>query len=431
MRIKNNLYVYLLIALLFLIGCFADIKKEPIRINNYIILLDLSDRLICSEHNQSTYDKQIVYYLFNVFMENNLNLFANINNIDRFKDVAKDRFQVVIADQKWCKIDKSYYENLLKFDFAFLKKDDYQYYFSDAYRLEFYKNLDELYTKSIYSDKKTDYFGADIWKFFDEDLSKYLVQCKGDTIVDNFLFIITDGYIAFENYKGRCNKKNRFTSMEFMRELRIVDWKEKFDKEDFGLIPLEKKFDNIKAIVLEINPQDYPNEFNLISEIWQKWLKEMNISYDTVLKHQSLGFTKKQIFNYIDFKYYHEGRNIDTIIQRIDNLLLQSKFDVTALKSNFTGHFNGEKALVKFQIKSTNQSADTVLFTYDLTVDNIVIHDKKGYITSNCKMQFVFDNLQEMEYNILRRINDATIYTSVANKLVIKKNELFLEQTLY
>ena len=43
----------------------------------------------------------------------------------------------------------------------------------------------------MFSKTPEDYHGADIWKYFYEDLK---VDYSTDTLTENYLFIITDGY---------------------------------------------------------------------------------------------------------------------------------------------------------------------------------------------------------------------------------------------
>ena len=52
-------------------------------------------------------------------------------------------------------------------------------------------NLDSLYNEAEYSKTPEDYHGADIWKYFYEDLK---VDYSKDTLTQNYLFILTDGY---------------------------------------------------------------------------------------------------------------------------------------------------------------------------------------------------------------------------------------------
>ena len=98
----------------------------------------------------------------------------------------------------------------------------------------------------------------------------------------NYLFIITDGYLYFENYKENIKQTNRRPDMQFLSELRNKNWEEKFDKEDWGLIPLNKQFPNLKVCVLEIAPNDFWNEFDLLKKVWSKWLTEMGIDRNNI-----------------------------------------------------------------------------------------------------------------------------------------------------
>ena len=60
----------------------------------------------------------------------------------------------------------------------------------DERRTQYLANLDTLYNMAIFSSDPEDYYGADIWKYFYEDLRYDYVS---DTLTKNFLFILTDG----------------------------------------------------------------------------------------------------------------------------------------------------------------------------------------------------------------------------------------------
>ena len=72
---RNGKFILLLVALLIallLFGCSLPKpnqkkKKQPVK-NNYIVLLDLSDRLIVQD-NQPERDKQIIKNLYSLFEE--------------------------------------------------------------------------------------------------------------------------------------------------------------------------------------------------------------------------------------------------------------------------------------------------------------------------------------------------------------------------
>src|SRR6478736_6375844 len=93
---KNGKFILFLIALLIALLLFScklpkpELKKNKARVkNNYIILLDLSDRLIVQD-NQPERDKQIVKNLYTLFEE----------KVKRELYIkSRDEIKVVIAPQ--------------------------------------------------------------------------------------------------------------------------------------------------------------------------------------------------------------------------------------------------------------------------------------------------------------------------------------------
>ncbi|HPU24380.1 MAG TPA: hypothetical protein PL149_09560 [Candidatus Kapabacteria bacterium] len=269
---KNVASLLLLLILISSCGNKSELEKKPVS-RNVIILLDLSDRILLE--NQIARDKSTINAIFQTY----LNLIKDtIVAYDKEFNRISDKFSVRIAYQKNIPYDKQHFENILQFDFARKDANNAKFILQD-FPKQLSTELDNLYNAAKFSDNSKDYHGADIWKFFSEDLDN-LISDDDNSI--NYLFIITDGYLYFENYKENIKQTNRRPDMQFLSELRNKNWEEKFDKEDWGLIPLNKQFPNLKVCVLEIAPNDFWNEFDLLKKVWSKWLTEMGIDRNNI-----------------------------------------------------------------------------------------------------------------------------------------------------
>jgi len=272
--------LFLLIISILLISCEKNNKEErtPVQ-RNVIILLDLSDRIILNTKQPSS-DKETISAIVDAYISS---IKDTIVQYDKDFSLIKDKFAIRIADQKGTKIDKNNFEQELQFDFSNTKTDNVKYILKD-FKSTLQKQLDKLYSLASQSNNPKDYHGADIWKFFNEDLENLLSK---DPNSQNYLFIITDGYLYFENYNKQLQNTNRRTDMKFLSELRNKDWESKFDEQDMGLIPVDKNYSNLKVAVLGIAPKDFWNEFDLIKKVWGKWFKEMGLAEDKIIFFKS------------------------------------------------------------------------------------------------------------------------------------------------
>jgi len=274
--IKNIIFSFCIIFLLLSCDGNKIEKKFPVQ-RNVIVLLDLSDRIILNK-NQPSLDKETISAIIDIFISS---IKDTIIHYDKNFNLIKDKFSIRIADQKSMDIDKEFFEKSLQFDFSDTKANNYKYILQD-FQSTIKQQLDTLYKLAAKSSNPKDYNGADLWKFFNEDLETMINENA-----KNYLFIITNGYLYFENYNNKIPNNNRRTDMKFMSELRKQDWENTFDKNDMGLIPLEKNFSNLKIAVLEIAPKDFWNEYDLIKKVWGKWFNEMGVKDEMIMFSKS------------------------------------------------------------------------------------------------------------------------------------------------
>jgi hypothetical protein len=122
-------------------------ERKPV---NYIVLLDLSDRLI--EHGQSERDIEIVNAVYDLFEQSvRQNLVIN----------SKDKFQVIMAPQKGIPYDCSEYEDALFIDMGTINAG-IKLNTLGEFRANLKPVLAELYRKANLGNRTSDYPGTGI-----------------------------------------------------------------------------------------------------------------------------------------------------------------------------------------------------------------------------------------------------------------------------
>ena len=233
------------ILLLVLAACRppAPEPKGLTEKHNFIVLLDLSDRLIV-QPDQPARDKEIIKAIFQLF-EDRVRKELYIK--------SRDEIKVVIAPQRGSGLRTDVYEEKL-----YVNMESIQYYYrrqkEEERRDVFLSALDELYDKAVFSKTPEDYYGADIWKYFYEDLP---TDYSKDTLTQNYLFILTDGYP-------------------------IVG------KDISKLQPVKESYNDLHIIVLEVSPRDKDLEFDRIMDMWKEWFDSMDIKNYTFIKRKAI-----------------------------------------------------------------------------------------------------------------------------------------------
>jgi hypothetical protein len=137
----------------------------------------------------------------------------------------------------------------------------------DARRDSFFANLDTLYRKAVFSYRPKDYHGADIWKYFYEDLKNDYVN---DPKTKNYLFILTDGYPIV----GHQNK----------------------------LWQVRNEFPDLEIVLLEAAPREKDLEWDNIMKTWEEWFTNMGIKKYTFVKRGSITKELEQIRGIVEWK---------------------------------------------------------------------------------------------------------------------------------
>jgi hypothetical protein len=244
---------YGIIITIVLYACNAPAPPKSNNISekhNYIVLLDLSDRLIVQDE-QPQRDKEIIKYIFSLFEEKvKSELYIR----------SRDEIKVVIAPQKGSGLDIHLFEDRL-----YVNMDNIEHIMrrkgEEKRRQEFFGNLDTLYQKAVFSSNPEDFHGADIWKYFYEDLK---IDYSKDTLTRNVLFILTDGYP-------------------------IVG------KEQEKLQPIKDKFPNLHVVLIEASPREKDMEWDSVNQLWSEWFGEIGIQNYTMIKRSAITKEKEQL----------------------------------------------------------------------------------------------------------------------------------------
>ncbi len=224
--------------------------KKPRIKNNFIILLDLSDRIIVQD-NQSSRDKEIIQKIYSLFEDNvQKNLYIK----------SRDEIKVVIAPQKGSRLRQDVFEDRL-----YVNMDNIQQIYrrsqEDERRKDFHANLDSLYKEAHFSNDPEAYHGADIWKYFYEDLKVDYVK---DSMTSNYLFILTDGYpIVGKN------------------QVKLQDVKDKFP--------------DLHIVLVEASPREKDMEWDRVMAIWEDWFDKIGVKQYTLIKRGAISKELEQI----------------------------------------------------------------------------------------------------------------------------------------
>lgn len=252
MKLHTHHITSIMAAMLLMASCDMPPQKEPqLHVkHNYIVLLDLSDRLVVQK-NQPQRDKQLIHHIYDEFEE-------KVKNSLYIK--SRDELKIVVAPQRGTNLRTDVFEDRL-----YVNMDDIQMINrkrGEAQRKsDFMANLDSLYSEAMYSQTPEDYHGADIWKYFYEDLK---VDYSRDTLVENYLFIITDGYP-------------------------IVG------KNQVKLMQVKEQFSDLHIVLLEASPRDKDMEWDRVMTVWENWFNEIQIQEYTLIKRGAISKEMEQI----------------------------------------------------------------------------------------------------------------------------------------
>lgn len=276
---------FILMLLLFWLGGFSTLLAQTGQPTNYIVLLDLSDRLL--QQDQSSRDIALIQKVFDAF-EKKVRRKMIIN--------SKDRFRIAIAPQLGVSYRTDTYMNDLYLDMSAEKIGD------KRTKLEQMKANLPTHLKSLYADalrgkkKSGDFAGCDLWQYVNEHLPTDL-----DDTYSNVLVVLNDGYFDFQKNTHPLRQGNRFTDSSVHDRLRKDrNWRQTIKKPQEGLIPVAKKFPHLSVCVSEIHPKfDQLEEAELVIAIWQKWLTEMKVYRQACHQQGALAKSKSMLGDFL------------------------------------------------------------------------------------------------------------------------------------
>ena len=258
--IYHNTILLASILLLFTsCGCEeVKVEKKP---ENYVVLLDLSDRILVPE--QLDKDFTLIETTFKSFEKQ-----ARQNLVIS----SKDRFSIKIIPQKNSPLNVNYYEDLLQ---LYLDETEVAVKNQSLQSLSksLPKILENLKKEALYGTTSNAYFGVDIWAYLHDNgmgLSK--------SGYENKILILTDGYFDFESQAHVIQDKNQYTSTRFLNELTTPDWKQISESKEYGLLPIQLE-KNTKWIVAGISGKKANDilQTEKITYFWKKWLKQSGV----------------------------------------------------------------------------------------------------------------------------------------------------------
>lgn len=271
-----------LAAVILLWSCNDDqqakeaITAQPPK-DNYLILLDMSDRIVLNNQQQVPKDIELIKSIYTIFK-------TGLNN----KDSSRQYYN--IADK--LKLQGAPHWFYAGFDLA-AEQPEKRASMPDKIEKTFTTLLPEIYRGSIAANKTADYAGADIVTYFNDYLAEDL-----DKDCQNTLFLITDGYMNVKKGEEKPPQHNRYASCTQVIDAlkNSADWEKKFTEGDYGLLRVPKKFTNLRVIVLQLTPREgWSGEYALLSKIWAKWFAEMGITQYSLVKNDSIISVKETL----------------------------------------------------------------------------------------------------------------------------------------
>lgn len=298
--LKMNFKMLLVILLINLLSsCSQDSNQEKTNKNNdsalhyknlnLTILLDLSDR-ISNKKNPDQYKKDII------FINNVLDAFKSYLNkkgVVESEDKIKLIFYPVSMDDLYQEVADSLSVDFSKLEFVDRKKT--------------YENISAIYNRqlqklySVASNVKT-YTGSDLFNYFKHRIVDDCIST--DSNYTNLLVILTDGYIYEKN--SMYQEGNKFSYLvpeaQHVKIFRkLSKWEEHFEKNNYGLIPLENDLSSLNVLIGEIHPiENSPKDFDILKKYWSDWLESQKVKKFKIIKTDINALNRDIIFNFIN-----------------------------------------------------------------------------------------------------------------------------------
>lgn len=264
---------------------FSDIvKKEQL---NITILLDLSDRVIQPlQPSQSERDIAIVSSIVEIFK-------SNMEKKGAYK--SKDKLKILFTPAP----DNASINNIantLTVDLSKMENRQKKEIF-DNITNDFTNGLSEIYKLTLNS---KNWIGSDIWRFFKYDAKDLCID--QDKSYRNILVIVTDGYIYHKQSTDRQKNRTAYLTGTFLQNEGFrnnPNWKDKFEKQDYGFISSGQTYEDLDILVLEVNPSNsHKNDEDIIRAYLNKWFTEMKVNHFEIYNTDLPVNTKNKIVRF-------------------------------------------------------------------------------------------------------------------------------------
>ena len=237
----------------------AEEKTHYSKNDNYVVVLDLSDRII-QKNDQVDIDTSAIRAAFEKFEE-------SVHNNLVVK--SRDKFSVRIIPQKLSSLPGNTFENNMSIDMSKYNAAEKLKYLNE-FKKTFGSQLNLLYQQAFQGNKTSDFAGVDIWQYFNDQINSDL-----DSKYNNKVLIITDGYFDFEDKNhGIKNNNLATTTSPLLRKMNTPDWQKVAGDNEIGLLPV-KLTSQANWLICGIQPKAGNKdllEAEKLNYLWKKWL---------------------------------------------------------------------------------------------------------------------------------------------------------------
>ena len=227
--------------------------------DNYVVILDLSDRII-QKSDQVDIDTSAIRAALEKF-----EISVHKNLVVK----SRDKFSIRIIPQKLSSLPGNAFENEMSIDLGKFNAAEKLKQLNE-FKNNFSNQLTLLYQQARLGSKNSDFAGVDIWQYFNDQINSDL-----DSNYNNKVLIITDGYFDFEDKKhGIQNNNLATTTSPLLKKLVTTDWQKVADDNEIGLLPV-KLTSEANWLICGIQPKAGAKdllEVEKLTYLWKKWL---------------------------------------------------------------------------------------------------------------------------------------------------------------
>lgn len=288
-----HLFTALLGASLLLASCTAPAPPPagPAPRDSYVVLLDLSDRLLAP--GQPARDTALLGQVCQAFLA---------GAARRQYAGSEDRLRVVVAEQASYPpaVQALAQAPELFLDLGALPLTERRH--ARARVLALRRTVAALYAAAARGRRPADYAGAELWHYLAERLP-YDFPAPDSAHADRCcLLVLSDGYLDFEQYAGRRQQGNRYASTRFVAGLARQGrrWSQVWQAGNYGLLPLPPRpaLAGVRTLVAEVNPHaDY--HLDILTRAWQQWFRESGLPTPQVLPRVALPTAREQVAEFL------------------------------------------------------------------------------------------------------------------------------------